>query len=202
MIDLQRFCAKDNDEREYLRAPWVADGWVYATNGHLCVRVPAKDRPDITQQADKHPKPAALFDKWFAGDEPFLVFPPLPDTEKCRACDGDGWHCAAKCPQCDDGAFDRMGHTYQCLNCEGSFVKSGWMHVEDGETETRLACEVCFGRGADAATHKIGECAFELVYLHWMASLPQARIRLNEPEKDPAAILFDGGQALVMPKRF
>lgn len=47
-MNLQRFCASETDFKEHLRAPWLHGDWVYATNGHVCVRVPAASRPDIT----------------------------------------------------------------------------------------------------------------------------------------------------------
>ena len=50
-VDLSRFCADANDPREYLRSPWKHGEWVYATNGHVCVRVPAASMPEVAECA-------------------------------------------------------------------------------------------------------------------------------------------------------
>ena len=62
MIDLQRFCANESDPRPYLRAPFKRGSWVYATNGHVCVRVPAATMPAATE-CDKAPPAHNLFKK-------------------------------------------------------------------------------------------------------------------------------------------
>ena len=39
-FDITRFCGK-YDARSHLKQPIVNGGFIYATNGHICVRVPA-----------------------------------------------------------------------------------------------------------------------------------------------------------------
>lgn len=42
IIDLQQFCAPETETRRYLRAPWSAGDYTYATDGHIMVRTPRR----------------------------------------------------------------------------------------------------------------------------------------------------------------
>ena len=162
-IDITTFCAIESEIRDWMRFPWNAGKWTYATNGHLIVRVPT-DEPD-TERGDKKLRPnnvGALFKKHLTdGEGEFLVFPPLPPTALCQMCGGTG------------------------------IVNEG-----DGPD----VCMNCWGTKVDFTYQPIGDAGFNLHYLHLLAALPQARIRVDGT-KNPAAVIFDGGQALVMPMR-
>ena len=210
MIDLQRFCANETDPREHLRAPWRDGQWTYATNGHVCVRVHASvtGPAPVDRIVGKHPDTAALFAKWI-DDRPgeFLVMPTLPAVQACRYCDGRGWHHAAKCPDCIDGEFKHGDHIYECQNCADEPVAAGWIDTGK-QSDPQKPCEHCIGRGFEMADFEIGDQNWELGYLAWLAELPQLRVRTHyeptedgDPLKDAAAFVFDGGQALLMPKR-
>ena len=164
-IDLTTFCANDGEIRDWMRFPWNASKWTYATNGHLIVRVQT-DEPD-TEQGDKKLRPnnvGALFQKHLTdGEGEFLVFPQLPATVPCAMCDGTGY-------------------------------------VDEGEGDGPEVCMNCWGTKVDFTYQAIGDAGFNLHYLHMLAALPQARIR-TDGTKNPAAVIFDGGQALVMPMR-
>lgn len=104
MIDLQQFCSKD-EERYYLLKPFSMGEWTYATNGHICVRVPRL--PDIAE-SDKAPKAQTLFKERPEGYQK-PNFPDLPELSDmdCPACDGRGTEhdcddCQCGCDACDD----------------------------------------------------------------------------------------------------
>ena len=201
-VNLQRFCANDFDYREYLRAPWRAGNWVYATNGHVCVRVAAALVPDALQSSGQRPNAAALFDKWFDQEGEFLVMPEVPAAEVCKACDGHGWHHAIKCSDCTDGVFKHGHHAYDCLNCADEPVEAGYIATEDA-ADPKMVCNECIGRGfARLQFHELGCNKFDLGYLNWLAALPQLRVRVHEGLDAAAAFIFDGGQALLMPVRW
>lgn len=161
MIDMQSFCANRQRElRSWMHAPFRIGQWVYATNGHYCVRVAASDEPEATGPLPKNI--AALFDKAFAEAE-FLLMPDFSQAPTCETCGGTGVN-----PKPDE--FD-----------------------DDDE------CFDCFGRGFQKWVRtKVGDAEFELGYLNKMQALPQARIA-TRGDREPMAILFDGGQALLMP---
>lgn len=165
MIDLQKFCATHiRDERAYLWQPFQHDTCVYATNGHMIVRIPRDEAPNSPYAPNTLHIVGKLFSDAFALEGEFTPLPTpdmLPANRTCLDCNGTGLD-----PQSDDDDY----------------------------------CFTCGGLGVMADPQDIGDAAFKLPYVRLMASLPNARIRTHGPTK-PAAILFDGGQALLMPYR-
>lgn len=100
--ELKRFCGDKDEIRWYLREPWTRDGYSWATNGHIAVRVPAIDG---LQDCEKAPDVAALFAK----TEPAKDWVPVPVVSMpppgvCRWCQGDGkdtWDRRYKCEECN-----------------------------------------------------------------------------------------------------
>lgn len=79
-----------------------------------------------------------------------------------------------------------------CAACEGS-------REYDGDE-----CFVCGGAGHDQEAVPMFDVPWSSYYLWLLSQLPQARIRdpeFNPKKPRPAEILFDGGQALLMPRR-
>ena len=184
-IDLQRFCASELDLRTYLRTPWLFGEWVYATNGHMAVRVPAADRPDITVTPEKAPNAAVLFERAFECDGGFLPMPVVPAAPKCMECDGTGKVRAIKCPDCEDGDFRRGSYTYECQNCLGSPAGAGWQHLPDEDFgpqphEVQRMCHECDGHGVLMHMGKpvrIGDVWYAGGYLAVLSTLPNVRIK-------------------------
>lgn len=54
---------------------------------------------------------------------------------------------------------------------------------------------------------RLGESTYSLVYLNWLAKLPQIRVCPGSPaetttaDQIPAVFIFDGGHAILMPRR-
>jgi hypothetical protein len=104
-IDLNQFC--DPERRAPgadLSVPFSLNGHTYATNGHICVRVPR--RPDIPENKEA---PNAEKLPW---DFSRIKFGPLPAPEflrdQCWVCGGSGY--LHKCPDC----------RCECTECKGA----------------------------------------------------------------------------------
>ncbi|MDP3139840.1 MAG: hypothetical protein Q8N17_26325 [Burkholderiaceae bacterium] len=90
-LNLQRFCANDTDPREYLYKPWRDGKWVYATNGHMLVRVAADLFPGADDKPAAAPNASGLFAKWL-DDRPGL------DSCSCHQCRNCKTASTAKAP--------------------------------------------------------------------------------------------------------
>lgn len=208
MANMMRFAATYDDPREYLRKPWRDGEWVYATNGHVCIRVRGDKVDKELPVRDKHPDAAAMFTK-YEGLLPAALhtLPALPEAKKCQACEGRGWHWAKKCESCDgEGTFMRHGYEYNCQACEDEPVEPGWA-LSSERSGTRKDCAHCYGRGYERNQElAFGVQKWDLVYLTWLAELPDLKVRLTgNPEKASeyaALFTFDGGEALLMPRRY
>jgi hypothetical protein len=204
-IKLQRYCATEGDTRTHLQKPFRADGWVYATNGHICVRVPddglveANTLPEDQKITKSAP---ALFDKWLT-DGAYADLPQIPAVQYCNDCSGKGFHWAYRCEGCTDGEFQPRGFTYDCKECEEEPVWSGWIarHGDRQVGDVAKDCYRCDGRGFEKARVELNGVAFELGYVHWLKRLPGVTV-LTRNKEDPAACRFDGGEALLMPLRY
>ena len=200
MLDLQRFCALNDDPRTYLQKPWRDGEWMYATNGHICVRVPFDGTADMPTR-DRHPDTDALFRKWAAAKTE--GFEPLPSVAAGTVCDACHGRKLFKCDECEsckgEGAFPWHGLMYDCKWCEGSLVGEGHVVSDDGDLE--LPCVKCWGRGLQMQEEPLGESRFELAYLKWCTELPGIAYRTHGKE-GPALMKFDGGELLLMPRRF
>ena len=160
MIDLRPFCANEFEVRIGLHKPWRDGAWVYATNGHMVVRVPANTQDAPPRNSATQPKnPPEMFSKFLDGMEgDFLLLPPLPADVVCDFCGGGG-------------------------------------AADDGDE-----CPECFGTEHAFTYFALGDAGYNLHYLHLFSALPQVRIR-TQGTKTAAALIFDGGQALLMPMR-
>ena len=78
-------------------------------------------------------------------------------------------------------------------------VCGGSGHVDWDDDE---ACFECGGTGITRVAQRLGDSAYSLHYLHLLAALPQVRIRTDGiGPRHAAALIFDGGEAILMPCR-
>lgn len=217
MIDLHKFCAGERDPREYLRAPWRQGQWVYATNWHLVIRVPAAAMPDAVEGGPKHPNTAAMFAKHLeSGDREFLPMPAIDAPTVCGYCGGKVKVWAVTCPDCEDGTFMHGDHEYDCKNCDGSDAGPGWLDSSNDNPEAvEKQCHHCDFNGYSLVGNgcqQLGPAHYANVYLWHFAQFPKCRICPGDPvpipgfiepagRPAPAAFIFDGGQGLLMPTR-
>ncbi|BAK75787.1 hypothetical protein NH8B_0955 [Pseudogulbenkiania sp. NH8B] len=190
---LQRFCAPAGDYRG-IDKPIRRGGFIYATNGHVLVRV--ADSPDIECSSEHAPLPtldslaeeaAALPDY-----KPLHIHLPPPTT--CGACDGHGK--VSACNVCNgEGEFRHGRHSYECRECDG--------HGFFGSTAGTIACTHCDGTGHGPYQRVVveREAGFARHYLALIQTLPNVKFAANA--KDPihgiAGFLFDGGVGALMP---
>ena len=121
-IDLQAFCANERDMRRHLQAPFELDGFVYATNGHWMIRVPAAYYGGHRAFVDGlHPKRAAiLVGSALASAGEFLPLPEIAEPKMCTACSGSGEHVYR----------DEIGPE-DCFECDGRGRERGVIAIGD-----------------------------------------------------------------------
>jgi hypothetical protein len=174
--------------------PSRIDGFVYATNGHIAIRV--KDDPELlVSDVVKFKSLPAMFvknvDEWGS-------IPELPPIIPCKTCKGSGKQYKTRCDECDgDGNFDHGTHNYECKECDDGWVESNVC------TENEVTCSTCDGSGEDIFSQpiKVGIQSYQRRYLAMIAALPNSKIELT-PELDKVALFtFDGGEGAIMPIR-
>jgi hypothetical protein len=111
MLDLKRYCGNDREIREHLRTPFELNGHVYATNGHILVRVSADDYPGhVPYIQGKHPTNVdGLVIAGIDAPGEYIAMPNVAEPNKCKRCKGTGID-----PEfADEGPED-------CWDCGGS----------------------------------------------------------------------------------
>lgn len=118
---LMRFCG-DNSSRYSPPVPWVHDGWTYATNGSICVRVPRV----IECPAVIFDPPPAQNLEWGLKRVRRIALPAEPPPAKtvaCEECGGKGKRpTTLECEECEgdgDVTCDACGHDHDCERCGG-----------------------------------------------------------------------------------
>lgn len=110
-LDLQQFCGTD-ETRHYLMKPFSRDGFTWATNGHILVRVALRpDVPDVEKKFNQNGPLNGLEGATFF--RPKFDLPPKPMVAECLNCEGRGFQ--HNCPDCE----------CQCATCEGSGASDG-----------------------------------------------------------------------------
>lgn len=170
MIDLKQFCGTELT-RYYLNEPWTRDGFTYATNGHILVRVPARHdiedqpkAPDIT----KMPWPNGVVE--FI-DAPRMVLPPV-SLRKCEECGGRRFE--HECPDCECAC-----ELCACELCDGT-----------GEVSSDDKTSIDFNGNL-----------FALRYIRQLMKLQRLTIGSGEYQASPMPFKFKGGEGLLMPLR-
>ncbi len=98
--DLQKFCFEGLG-KDKIKIPWTDGGYTYATNGHICIKVPALSDVSVEPNpvnAEKifreTPQPA----EWFP--VPRVKKPKIPKETVCTDCEGSGKDDDNECPEC------------------------------------------------------------------------------------------------------
>lgn len=196
-IDLKPFCLPDVSPTRYelLKVPFVRDGFRYATDGRIAVRIAAVGEANTD---GKSPNCGEVF-----GPIDFSAgFAPLPvEYERkqngegnCHACDGMGETSdesvplqKIKCDECDGtgGTECRTcGHEDYCDECDG---KGSW---------DARPCPVCDGEGTETRYRAVFDgVGFDAHYLRLIAALPNPEYAIS---KGMMAFRFTGGEGLLM----
>jgi len=128
-VDLKPFCGTSGP-RYQLDQPWLKNGWVYATDTRIAVRVPPRLGIELGPDVTEFKRP----DMEKVAGNPFGQFPlvdavPLPDVPvskpvKCLKCTGTGK--VFDCPECEgsgevewEGDYSSHTYTSECYFCDG-----------------------------------------------------------------------------------
>ena len=216
MIDLSKFCESKGSARIHLQRPWRKGDWVYATNGHLLVRVKPEMVADAAQETLRQPDVEALFTRYLDGcsDLQFIPMPTTPQPDPCPNCGGKGNAWSVLCPDCNEGTFMRGNHEYDCRNCADSSAGPGWVDSSEDNPQAKIvACHECDGLGSSIrfnGNFYIGDAGYSLVYAYMVSQLPGPVLfapgdrSTNETRGvsiRPGVFRFAGGDGILMPRR-
>lgn len=198
-FNIQDFCATSHSNENFLR-PFAYHGNLYATNGHIMVRIPAGAGVVDTEHSLVAPAEKMFANANFdAGMEPLPDYPAM-ELPSCEGCGGSGkGKPLEECRECRGEGFvewDTDFHTYDadCKGCDGE----GEVGIVGGADVT---CKRCNGSGTEMDVPVMfGATAINYRYLKLMETLPGLLVGLSV-SKFPDAIQFkfDGGAGLVMP---
>jgi len=135
-IDLKQFVSK-NKEIIALHEPYVHDGYEYATDGYICIRIKT-DKPNTVLKYAQFPRAWELFED-FSGD--FYPLSVGPKTKE-RTCG-----CA--------GGYVPKG---ECPDCAGT-------GVHECDCGTSHDCGYCFGTGMIPSDDICPQCKGKKVYM-------------------------------------
>lgn len=90
MIDLMKFCSKSND-RVNINEPFSKGKWTYATNAHICVRIPRLHVPQFPERKDAPDCEKIFREAEEGGPYEWVDVPEVGiSTVECDVCDGTG----------------------------------------------------------------------------------------------------------------
>ncbi len=169
-IGLELFCSADRDE---LSEPFSVGTHTYASNGHICIRVPRRaDVQELKATSEASKRILDGVSKFFRDGVHYRALAPfdLPpeEDEPCGFCNGRGTEHA--CPDC----------TCECANCNDGKVSS----------DERLSVGI---NGAPFAAH----------YVRMLLALPGLQVNEANWKKrgQRGCVLqfrFDGGDGVLM----
>lgn len=198
MIDLKLFCASENDIRSYLAKPMEIDGFLYATNGHIAIRVKGKAEEYIEVPASTSEQLIKIFAN--CEEYKYRALPEISEPKKydCGICKGTGK--VTICDECAGEGYVDLGNNYnayevECRSCMGNGCGAG------GEK----ACEYCDGDGYKYKRDgyaQIGNTGLNYKYFQLIKSLPSPEICLDIEKHKFIPFRFDGGYGALMPMRY
>jgi transcription elongation factor Elf1 len=191
-IDLQPFCEVDS-VRYSIDKPFVINGYRYATDSRVLVRVPC-DEPDSVTPLPVPRSAGELFAK-FPGER--ARWRPWPEPEylsgkiECPTCSGRGLVECRRCDACSGkGEIEcrECGQSKECAAC-------------GGYGEIGLRCKTCHGAGEFVGPkyQPIGSLIIDARLDRNIRDLLNVQFVLQRYENNPICFKFDGGQGLVMP---
>jgi hypothetical protein len=152
--EILSLCCSTDPYKRHQHRPWRVGEWVYATDGHVLVRVSAEFAPEVgpfvapvepARWEETAPDCEALLAAAAHDPSDVLPMPDLPPIRmvKCNTCDGMGRY--KVCDECDGTGrveWDSGRHTYdaECQECDG---RQG-----NGCQEGGVECEDCGGTGS------------------------------------------------------
>ena len=188
---LNQFCAK-NHVREYMMRPLRCDGFIYATNGYVAIRVP----DDTNLDADSHDQMnnlPSIFNVDLDACE-LSPLPALPEFALCKDCCGTRVLYRKACSNCEgDGWFMRNNYDYDCQECDSKGK------VEGGRVEAnKVICDSCGGTGANSEQSiLIGKSTYYVEFFSMLATLSNCMIKMPHSKNESLHFSFDGGVGIL-----
>lgn len=189
---MKKFCS---EKIKNFVEPWTRDGFTYATNGHILIRVPAL--PDVPDNPGA-PGISKTFAMFNISEESFdIPVLPAPQYSVCEECEGKGK--GFTCPECDGRGvvlWETNRHEYEadCLECDGDGIVNG-------------NCPGCGGTGKriERFGFKINGVSFDRDCLALLKNLPEIKIypqpiNTKVYSQSASSFTFDGGDGLIMPR--
>lgn len=186
-IDWLAFCEKEGSSRLDMSTPFVLNGWRYATDARVAIRIPCGE-PNTEAKEKRFPPIEQLFANF-----PEDGFEPWPEVDVFNAM-GD-------CPECDCGLVNSV----ECRKCLGrGFTVCNECGTEDdckpckGEGYVGDDCGNCNGKGELVWTwvQRIGDdYTAHAKYAELFRELPNVEFVNNNGK---LLIRFDGGQGILM----
>ena len=209
-LDLNAYCATSDEAsgaRFAIDRPFVAEGYEYATDLKIVIRVPSGE-PNSPSSDRKRPDASKLrYWKDFPLQHSTTLNATIPEreTQKCRECDGEDRY---ECPECDGEGevhwYGRSGdstYTATCQTCDGDGSIDERTAKKEGVTrKIEEKCYICHGKKVEEKEQKVAVCdlAVNAKYLRLIATLPGVVV---QAAPDWQALLFeaDGGtQGVIM----
>lgn len=198
-MNLLDFC-DSNDPRTYIQKPFYANGYLYATNGHIAIKV--DNNPEIDIDSIKAPDGVCqAIDNYINSAQMDSLIDvctlQIPLLEKCQ-CQTQQQEKEVDCDDCDGKGYFYYGennHIYQCEECCSSGkVPSG-----------TYLCAYCTGSGFKKDSVKVGDSLIDGRYIRMITQLPKSKITtIPAPNKTTYkgckahVFTFLGGAGVVM----
>ena len=145
-LNIQCFCATQDDPRGWMRAPFSCDGQTVATNGHVMqITLPVPGTRGILVSDAIYKIVRLICNASYSAAPPVQM--PVPIV--CKPCQGTGYAKRETCAECSGMCFvdarnEYNSYSVQCKTCDG-----------DGETYSICdavngpPCPCCLGSGRD-----------------------------------------------------
>lgn len=174
-INLLSFCAQPWDSKHLMAKPFNLNGWTYALNGHVGIRVPATGPDTVPPEGERFPPASSVF----VPVEGERI--PWPERLYCPQCFDTGTIGCNGCQRrCDDDGCTGCGKR-RCRLCNGRSPSGQLSDTADSR------------RCIDVGEHWIDVGYDDLIReLRGVTFIP-----ISNPSK-PLPFFFEGGEGRVM----
>lgn len=196
-MNLLDFC-DSTDPRSYIQKPFYANGYLYATNGHIAVRV--DNNPEI-ESITAPSNLAETINKYINSAQMDSLIDvctlQIPLLEKCQ-CQTQQQEKEVDCEDCDGKGYFYYGennHIYQCQEC-----------CSTGKILVKIyLCPYCDDTGYKKDSVQVGHSLINDRYMRMITQLSQSKIT-TIPDKNKTThngckahvFTFVGGSGVVM----
>lgn len=186
-IDLKHFC----DPYTLRNAPFLHDGYTWATDGRILVRADLATCPSTPPAEGKIPNnlqeivgPAEKIEDWRL---------PPSIANCCEQCDGTGLIVCGLCAPCKGRGFlfvnEKLSECHECRGCGREL---------DGDDPDGTG-DVCVG-SCHTCDYKFGDKTLGTWYVNLIRALPNAMMGyVKTGSRHPVYFTFDGGIGCLIP---